>query len=183
MTRGAQPMTLRRHLWRAARIFRARQNAGVASIEFAIYATVFLMITAATVDIGLLLFTNSELDAAVSAGAQYAVNNAAKIAQDPGGLSAEISNLVDNANGTSWATSTINVNNGNDQTGCYCPTGSPGNWSWGSTATCGSACGSGNGVAGQFVAITATTNVAPIFSAFGFVPSGAVSRYAIVETQ
>ena len=183
MTRGEQPMTFRTHLRRAARIFTARQNAGVASIEFAIHATVFLMITAATVDIGLLLFTNSELDAAVSAGAQYAADNAAMVASDPGGLSAKIGGIVDNANGTSWATSTVDVNNSNDQTGCYCPTGTPGNWSWGSTATCGSACGSGSGIAGQFVTITASRSISPIFSAFGFVPSGTISRSALVETQ
>ena len=53
-----------------------RESAGVAAIEFAIYALVFMMILAATVDIGLLLFTTAELDAAVSAGAEYAVNNA-----------------------------------------------------------------------------------------------------------
>ena len=51
--------------------------------EFAIYATVFLMIAAATVDIGLLLFTRSQIDAAVSAGAQYAANNAALVASNP----------------------------------------------------------------------------------------------------
>ncbi len=160
----------------------ARDDAGVAAIEFAVYATVFLMITAATVDIGLLLFTQSELDAAVSAGAQYAANSTAMVASNPSGLNANISNIVDNANGAGWATSTVNVNNSNDTTGCYCPTGSPGSWSWGSTATCGSACG-GGGEAGQFVTITASRSVSPIFSAFGFVQNGTISRSALVETQ
>ena len=160
----------------------ARDETGVAAIEFAIYATVFLMITAATVDIGLLLFTQSELDAAVSAGAQYAANSSAMIASNPSGLNTNVLTIVNNANGTGWATSTVDVNNNNDSTGCYCPTGSPGNWSWGSTATCGSACG-GGGVAGQFVTITATTNVSPIFSAFGFVQGGTISRSALVEAQ
>ncbi len=151
----------------------ARDEAGVAAIEFALYATVFLMITAATVDIGLLLFTQSELDAAVSAGAQSAA---------PGNVTAaSIAAIVDNANGAGWASSTVSVNN-NDATGCYCPTGTPGNWTWGSTATCGSACG-GGGVAGQFVTITATTNVSPLFPTFGFVQGGTISRSALVETQ
>lgn len=176
-------MTLDQHLRRAVRLFKAREDAGVAAVEFAIYATVFLMITAATVDIGLLLFTNSELDAAVSAGAQYAAKSATMVASNPSGLNTNISNIVDNANGLGWATSTIDVNNSNDQTGCYCPTlVSPGNWSWGSTATCGSACG-GGGVAGQFVTITASRSISPIFSAFGFVPTGTISRSALVETQ
>lgn len=166
----------------AARLLTARENAGVAAIEFAIYATVFLMIVAATVDIGLLLFTNSELDAAVSVGAQYAANNAAMVSSNPSGLATNISALVDNANGTGWATSTVDVNNGNDSTGCYCPTGTPGNWSWGSAATCGSAC-AGSGIAGQFVTITASRSVSPLFPTFGFVQSGTISRSALVETQ
>ena len=69
-------------LLRSVHSFR-RESAGVAAIEFAIYALVFMMIVAATVDIGLLLFTTSELDAAVSAGAEYAVNNAALVAATP----------------------------------------------------------------------------------------------------
>jgi Flp pilus assembly protein TadG len=157
-------------------------NAGVAAIEFAIYATVFLMIVAATVDIGMLLFTSSELDAAVSAGAQYAVNNAAMVASNPSGLNTNISGIVDNVNGAAWATSTVNVNNSNDSSGCYCPTGSPGNWSWGSAVTCGSAC-TGSGVAGQFVTITASRSISPMFASFGFVQSGTISRSALVETQ
>jgi TadE-like protein len=167
---------------RAARLLRAREDAGVAAIEFAIYGTVFLMIVAATVDIGLLLFTQSELDAAVSAGAEYAANSAALVASNPTGLSTSISDMVDNANGSGWATSTVNVNNGNDETGCYCPTGSPGSWIWGNTVTCGSAC-SGGGVGGQYVTITATTNISPLFPTFGFVQSGTISRSALVETQ
>ncbi len=176
-------MSLGAYLRRAARILTARQDAGVASIEFAIYATVFLMITAATVDIGLLLFTQSQIDAAVSAGAQYAANNAALVASNPSGLNTDISNIVDNTNGTGWATSTVDVNNSNDQTGCYCPTGSPGSWSWGSAVACGSACSSGSGVAGQFVTITASRSISPLFTSFGFVQSGTISRSALVETQ
>ncbi len=175
-------MRLRARLRRAARILTAQEAAGVAAIEFAVYATVFLMIVAATVDIGLLLFTNSELDAAVSAGAQYAVNNAAMVLSNPSGLNTDISAIVDNANGSSWATSTVNVNNSNDATGCYCPTGTPGSWNWGSAVSCGSAC-AGNGVAGQFVTITASRTISPMFPAFGFVQNGAISRSALVETQ
>lgn len=175
-------MTFRAHLWSLARLFAACDNAGAAAIEFAITGTVLLMIVAATVDIGLLLFTQSELDAAVSAGAQYAANSAALVASNPSGLNTNISDVVDNANGTGWATSTVNVNNGNDSTGCYCPTGTPGNWTWGSTVTCGSAC-TGGGVGGQFVTITASRSIAPIFSSFGFAPNGTISRSALVETQ
>jgi Flp pilus assembly protein TadG len=175
-------MTLVTYLRRAARVLAAREDSGVAAVEFALYATVFLMIVAATVDIGMALFAQSELDAAVSAGAEYAANSAALVASNPDGLSNYISNIVDNVNGPGWATSTVNVNNGNDTTGCYCPTGAPGNWSWGNTVTCGSAC-AGGGVGGQFVTITATTTLTPIFSSFGFAPNGTITRSALVETQ
>jgi Flp pilus assembly protein TadG len=161
----------------------ARDEAGVAAIEFAVFATVFLMIVAATVDIGLLLFTQSELDAAVSGGAEYAANSAALVASNPSGLAANIENIVNNANGTNWASATVVVNNSDSvATDCYCPTGTPGNWSWGSVVTCGSAC-SGGGVGGQFVTITATTNISPLFPAFGFVSGTTISRSALVETQ
>jgi Flp pilus assembly protein TadG len=173
-------MTLRAHLRQAAQLITEQESDGVAAIEFAIYGTVFLMIVAATVDIGLLLFTQSELDAAVSAGAQYAANSAALVS-DPT-LNTSISDIVNNANGSGWATSTVNVNNSNDASGCYCPTGTPGNWTWGSTVTCGSSC-TGGGTAGQFVTITASRSVSPIFSNFGFVPSGTISRSALVQTK
>jgi Flp pilus assembly protein TadG len=103
MKRPKQPMTLGAHLQRATRLFKAREDDGVAAIEFAIYGSVFLMIVAAVVDIGVLLFTQSELDAAVSAGAEYAASSAALVATDPSGLNTHISGIVQNANGTSWA--------------------------------------------------------------------------------
>ncbi len=80
------------------RLLRPQEDAGVAAIEFAIYALVFLMIVAATVDIGLLMFTGAQLDAAVSAGAEYAVtgNNPALVASNPSGLTTSISNIVNN---------------------------------------------------------------------------------------
>lgn len=192
MKRSKQPMTLGAHLRRAAQLFKAPEKDGVAAVEFAIYALVFLMMVAAVVDIGLLLFTQSELDAAVSAGAQYAANSAILVARDPTDLNTNISDIVQNANGTSWANSpTVNVNNGNDETGCYCPTGTPGNWTWGTAiaqTNCGQPCssvgGAGSaGVAGQFVTITASRTVSPLFPTFGFVQSGTISANALVETQ
>jgi TadE-like protein len=156
-------------------------DAGVVAIEFALFAIVFLIILAGTVDVGLLMYTASQLDAAVSAGAQYAEDNAAEVASNPSGLSTSITSLVDGLNGTSSAT--VNVNNSNDSTGCYCPTGTPANsWSWGGTQTCASSC-SGGGIAGQFVTIIAKQNVSPLFPSFGFVQNGTLSRSAVVETQ
>lgn len=165
----------------APRILRERADDGVAAVEFALLATVFLIFLAGVVDVGSFIYTTAQLDAAVNAGAQYAENNAALVASNAASLSSDIAGVVDNTNGTGWATSTVNVNNSNDATGCYCPIGSPGSWSWGSSVTCQSACG-GGGVAGQFVTITATRNFTSLFPSFGFTPS-TISRSAIVETQ
>jgi Flp pilus assembly protein TadG len=176
-------MKFRARMRRALEVLAPHENAGVAAIEFAICATIFLTAVAGTVDIGLLLYTEFQLDTAVNAGAQYAVNNAGMVSSGPSTLNTEISNLVNNLNGTGWATSTVNVNNGNDTTGCYCPSGTSGNWSWGSTATCGTSCASGGGIYGQFVTITANRSISPIFTAFGFVSSGTVSRSVLVEMQ
>jgi Flp pilus assembly protein TadG len=159
----------------------ARDERGVAAIEFALLSTVFLIILAGVVDVGRFIYTASALDAAVSAGAQYAENNAALVASNPATLGTDVGNVVNNTNGTAWASSTVDVNNGNDSTGCYCPSGTPGNWSWGSAVACQSSCG-GGGVAGQFVTITASCNFSSLFPSFGFVPA-TISRSAIVETQ
>jgi Flp pilus assembly protein TadG len=156
-------------------------NDGVVAIEFAIVATVFLVILAGTVDVGLLMYDASQLDAAVTAGAKYAANNAAMVASSPSTLSSDITTIVENLNGTNSAT--VNVNNSNDSTGCYCPSGTPTNsWSWGSTQTCGASC-TGSGVAGQFVTVVANLSVSPLFPTFGFVQNGTLSRSAVVETK
>jgi TadE-like protein len=166
-----------------AALLRRRENAGVVVIEFAIFASLFLIILAGTVDVGMLMYTAAQLDAAVSAGAQYAENNNSMVASDATTLQSNIETVVENVNGTNWASGTVDVNNGGDATGCYCPTGTPSNsWSWGGTQTCGSAC-AGGGVAGQFVKITASRAVSPLFPTFGFVANGTLSRSAVVETQ
>jgi Flp pilus assembly protein TadG len=172
---------IRAHVRRESGVL-ASENAGIAAVEFVICSTIFVTILAGTVDIGLLLYTDFQLDTAVNAGAQYAVNNAVMVGSGPSTLSTEISSIVNNLNGTGWATSTINVNNSNDSTGCYCPSGSPGNWSWGGTVACASSC-TGGGIGGQFVTITANRSVSPLFPTFGFVPNDTISRSVLVETQ
>jgi Flp pilus assembly protein TadG len=167
-----------------SRILRARENTGTATVEFALLASLFVIIIAGTADFGYLIYAASELTAAVSAGSQYAANNGAMVRTNPSGLATAISTVVNNANGTGWATSTVNVNNGSP-TDCYCPTGTPGDWTWGSAVTpCGSTC-PGGGVAGQFVTITASpsSTVSTWFPTSNLTYNGAISRSAIVETQ
>lgn len=162
---------------------RAKQDAGTAAVEFALLASLIMIIVAGTADFGYWIYAASELTAAVSAGSQYAANNGAMVATNPSGLASAISTVVDNANGAGWARSTVNVNNGSS-TNCYCPTGAPGSWTWGSAVACGSVC-AGGGVAGQFVTITARPRrtVSAQFPAYNLTYSGTISRSAIVETQ
>jgi hypothetical protein len=166
---------------RALRVLSSRENAGVAAVEFAICGSVFLMAVAGTVDIGLLLYAEFQLDTAVNAGGQFAIDNAATVGSNPSALSSDILSIVNNLNST--GSNSVNVNNSNDGSGCYCPTGTPGNWSWGGTVGCGTACASGGGIGGQFVTITASRTVSPIFPTFGFVQNGTISRSVLVETQ
>jgi Flp pilus assembly protein TadG len=167
-----------------SRISRAEQGAGTAAVEFALLASLFMIIVAGTADFGYWIYAASELTAAVSAGSQYAANNGGMVATNPSGLATAISTIVNNANGTGWATSTVNVNNSCSSpcTSCYCPTGTPGSWTWGSAVKCGSAC-TGGGVAGQFVTITASHTASPLFPTYQLTYDGAISRSAIVETQ
>jgi Flp pilus assembly protein TadG len=161
----------------ALRLPALANEAGLAAVEFALYSTIILTVLAGTTDLGLELYTNS-----VNAGAQYVMNNAAMVSSSPSTLSSNTQNLVADVNGTGWATATADVNNSDDATGCYCPTGTPGNWTWGGTVSCGSACSAG-GVGGQFVTIIASRAITPLFPAFGFVQNGTVSRSVLVETQ
>jgi Flp pilus assembly protein TadG len=171
---------------RAYTMLALRDNVGVAAIEFALYSTAVLIVLAGTVDLGRALYIEFQLDTAVNAGAQYVMNNAAEVGTAPSTLNSNTTSLVENLNGSGWATATVNVNNSNDTTGCYCPTGTSGNWSWGSSVSCGSTC-SGGGVGGQFVTITAnpTQSFTPLFptSAFSFLRTGTISRSVLVETQ
>jgi hypothetical protein len=175
------PMRFYSRVRRALGLPALRENAGVAAVEFAFCSTILLTAVAGTVDIGLLFYTEFELDTAVNAGAQYAVNNAAMVGSNQSGLTSEITNIVNTLDSLA-SPPTVGVNN-SDTTGCYCPTGTPPNWTWGSTGTCGNSCPSGSGIYGQFVTITASQNISPIFTAFGFVSSGTVSRSVLVETQ
>jgi Flp pilus assembly protein TadG len=163
------------------RIVMGLENAGAAAVEFAFFLPFFVLVLAGTSDLWYLIYTASQLSAAVSAGTLYAANNATLVATSPATLQGNIQRIVANVNGTSWATSTVVVNNG-DATHCYCPTGSPGNWTWGAAMACGDACSRG-GTAGQFVTITASHPLSPLFPTFGLTDNSTISRSALVETQ
>jgi len=188
-------MVLIHFVRRFPKVFSRHERNGVAAIEFALYATIFLVVLAGTVDIGNLIFAEFQLDNAVEAGAEYAlVNNAAATSSGGVTLANSISSIVNNGHGSGggWS-NTVVVNNGPTTTtsngsptasgtagsaaSCYCPTGSPGSWTWGAAKTCNSSC-----TAGVFVSIVATRNIAPFFPAWGFVTnSTTLTRSAMVQ--
>jgi Flp pilus assembly protein TadG len=177
----------------------ASDTDGIAAIEFAIFAAVFLILLAGTIDVGNLLFTEFELNSAVSAGAQVAAINGASVNATQGAnLAASIATAVADVNGTGWADVTVVVNNGPSVTissgstssggsasnadSYYCLTGGPASWSWGGSLAAGTTCNGGS-PSGQFVTITAQRSVSSFFPTFGFIPSGAIVQAAAVETQ
>jgi Flp pilus assembly protein TadG len=181
---------------RLAELWRSRS--AIAAIEFAFMMPVFLILFVGIVDIGMMLVQDYRLDQAVAAGEEYAAINGPTINQtgDPG-LASSIASAVENANGTGWANDVVVVNNGETATVtsgslstsgtangtlCYCPSGSPPNWSWGSSTTCGATC-AGGGTAGKFVTITATASYTPLLGLYNFIHNGTLRQSAVVETQ
>ena len=173
-------------------------NKGVAAVEFAILAPVFGLVFAGMADLGGVLYTQFRLNAAVSAGANYALINASSVSSTSGAtLSSTVAAVVENNAGTNWANDTVVVNNGPSTTitsgasssggtasnadSCYCPTLST-TVAWGVAATCGSAC-AGGGLAGKFVTISASRTYTPLFSSYGIVQNGAITVTTAVETQ
>lgn len=182
-------------------IFLARQNAGIAALEFALVAPVFFVLFAGMTDLGHGLYMRVRLEAAVAAGTNYALVNASKVNSTSAGttLATAIASLVTTSNGGTVPNATIVLNDGQTVTvsggtqtvsgtaanadSCYCPTGSPPNWIWGSAVSpCGAAC-TGGGTAGKFVTITARYSYAPLLTIDGFGSGGTITVDAMVQTQ
>jgi len=179
----------------------AGDERGMALVEFALLAPVFCLLLAGVIDLGGVLFTKFKLDAAVSAGANYAQLNAANVSSTGGAsLASDIATLVETSQGSGWADDGVVVNDGpstNVASGaptsggtasnadlCYCPTGTAGAFSWGASNVCGAACpGTNTGYAGKFVTISATKTYTPLFSGYGIVQNGAVTASAVVQVQ
>jgi Flp pilus assembly protein TadG len=174
---------------------------GVAAVEFALVTPIFCLLLAGIVDLGGALYTKFKLDAAVTAGTNFAQVNAGNVSSANGQtLANNIATIVETSQGASWADDGVVVNDGPAATVsggtsstsgtasnadlCYCPTGTPGSFTWGSAVTCGSACpGLNTGYAGKFVTITASHGYTPIFSSYGIVQNDTISASAAVQVQ
>jgi Flp pilus assembly protein TadG len=203
-------ITLRFHgkWWgRGSRRIRARQGSdrGTAVVEFALIAPVFNVSFAGIVDIGLAIYTRILLESAVEAGASYALlpTSIGKVNATNGTtLGSSIASVVVGGIGTGFLgapNASVVVNNGPtaDSTGgatpttggtasnannYFCPTGSPGGWTWGSAVAAGSSC-AGGGNAGQFIAITASYSYTPFLPVYSSMSSGTMSVSTLVQAQ
>jgi Flp pilus assembly protein TadG len=177
----------------------AGDRRGIAAVEFALLTPVFCLLLAGVIDLGGALYTKFKLDAAVTAGANYAQINASSVNSSNGQtLANNIATIVETSQGSGWADDGVTVNNGPttavtsgtatpsgtaaNADACYCPSGTVGSFTWGSSATCGSSC-AGGGYAGKFVTITATKTYTPIFSSYGIVQNDTITATAAVQVQ
>jgi Flp pilus assembly protein TadG len=183
------------------RLFDWREKACIAALEFALLAPTFVLTFAAVVDLGSALYTWSRIEGALAAGSNYAVVKYgvitdASLASSAATFVAQSTFVNPTTNTGTAANVTVVVNNGITYTltagvgassgaasaSCYCPTGSPTSWTWGSAVVCGSAC-AGGGTAGKFVAITASESFTPFFAGYNFVHSGSMTDGVMVQTQ
>ena len=179
----------------------ARDDRGVAAVEFAFVAPVFCLLLVGAIDLGGALFVKFKLDAAVTAGANFAQVNAGNVSSTSGqSLANNIATIVETSQGSGWADNVITVNDGPTTTttsgsqttsgtaanadSCYCPSGTPSAFVWGSAVTCGNACsGSNTGYAGKFVVITASKTYTPIFSNYNLINGNTITASAAVQVQ
>jgi Flp pilus assembly protein TadG len=178
--------------------FTRSPRAGIAAVEFAILAPILILLLVVAADGAQAIMAEMRLSAAVSAGADYALNNAINATSTNGaGMASTIAAIVGNANGTGWAGGTVVINNGPTATftggsstpsgtaanadSYYCLTGTPGAWVWG-TAYAGNSQACITSTAGKFVTIAASHSYTPMLSGFGFIPT-TLYQYAAVQVK
>jgi Flp pilus assembly protein TadG len=187
--------------WLLPCLLRARR--AVAAVEFALLVPVFTLALAGIVDLGSAVYTWSRLQAALALGANYALVNSGQVSSTSGTtLASAVASLVAKGNGNPPATVTVVVNNGPTATttggatpttsgtaanadSCYCLSGSPTSWTWGSAIACGSTttCTGSSSTAGKFVTISASYSFSPIFAGYAFSTSGTMTAGSVVQTQ
>lgn len=176
-----------------------RDRQGNAAIEFAILSPIFLLIMAASCDMGALIYARFQLEAAVSNSASYTIahsdqidgindsalakNLALLIAGQYTSGDASASITINDGIQANFAGPTIKIDGTSSSTGaCYCPTGAATSFIWGSQQTCSSPCPD-RANAGKYVVITAKQAYSPMFSDLGIVKDGFIYANAVVQTK
>lgn len=170
-----------------------RDEGGSAGVEFALIASVFVLILAGTFEIGLMIREKFRLISDVSAAANHtlAIGTAidAGSAQD---VSVTIAVLL--AGGD--RTASVNVNNavtaqlvagnvtamqgGGNVAGCYCASRSDEAVNWGASVGCDVACADGT-TAGRYVLISAKAPWTPMLGAYGLFSDQTLESSAMVR--
>lgn len=170
-------------------------DSGASAVEFALLVPIMLLLLGQMLDFGFNLVMRFSVTQAVSASANYAVVNGTSVSSTNGAaLAQNLAALVPTAMDV-----TVTVNNGPVLTRaagaatpsgtasradvCYCPSISGGTVNWGGSVTCGSTCASGGGLAGKYVAISASQMYTPMFGVLGISRAGRISSTALVQAQ
>lgn len=180
-------MTLRRSFLSA--------ESGASAVEFALLVPIMLLLLGVMLDFGFNLVMRFSVTQSVSSSSNYAVVNGTSVSSSSGAtLAQSLATLVPTAidvaitvnNGpaltrTSGTVSTSGTASNADI--CYCPSLSGGAVTWGSSVSCGSACPTGGGFSGKYVAITGKQMYTPMFGVLGISRSGWISSSALVQAQ
>ncbi len=177
-----------------------RDRSGVAAVEFALISPTVILILVGLIDLGGLLYTRFQLNASLSAAANYAMVNQASVSSTTGAsLASTLAGLISSGQASNWADSAVTVNNGptagssggtvttggtaSNADRCYCPTGTSASVTWGGSQTCGTTC-PGGGYAGKFVLLSASRAYSPIFIGYGMLSqSGTMTVSSLVQVQ
>ena len=185
-----------RRLWQTARSFWC-EDAGSPAVEFALIAPVFLLIVAATFDVGSIIHSKFRLDARVSSAASYSQNHGSLIVDSTAAnFASTLATLV--SNGTNIVDATVVLNNAmsaaftdgtmttSDSSGimaqCYCPARVNDLIMWGTQKTCQANCKDGT-VAGRFIEIRSDTPHVTMFAGLGLTENGIISANALVRIE
>lgn len=169
---------------------------GVSTVEFALIAPVFIVIIAGIADVGGLLVSRSDVSAAVTAGSNYLLVNADRVASAPEEVARQTAAVAGHrlpagavARVTVNGGLTVEHSGGNFSTSgsavsasqCFCAQVAGASMSLGSALECGTPCESG-GYASRYVHVAASHSYSPMFGGFGMTsPDGSVSVNATVN--
>lgn len=169
---------------------------GTSAVEFALIAPVFIVIIAGMVDVGGLLLSRSDVSAAVTAGSNFLLVNADRVATAPEEVARQTAMVAGNRLLASVVVRvtingglTVEYSNGkfltsgstSSATHCFCPQGEGDSISFGSAVECGKPCGTG-GYAGRYVQVAASHGYNPLFGGFGMMSqNGTVSVSSTVN--
>ncbi|HEX7855159.1 MAG TPA: TadE family protein [Sphingobium sp.] len=144
---------------------KAKEERGVATVEFALWSSLLFLVLAPCLDFGLFLMRSGRLSAAASQGAMlaYTMRNANTVDVD------KLTQYVNGASGLTAGTVTTALScNGGAQScsvaptsrACVCTGSTPGTFT--ASAACGSACPTGS-TSGFYLTVQSGHNYTPIF--------------------